>query len=72
MADVILQQKTEEGILILTLNRPKEMNCMNFEMIETLGSIIKESNFDMSLRVIIITGAPPPEGKRRPFPAGPI
>ena len=70
MVDVILQQKTEEGILILTLNRPKEMNCMNFDMIETLGNIIKESNFDMSLRVIIITGAKPMEGGKASFSAG--
>jgi enoyl-CoA hydratase/carnithine racemase len=70
MSDVILQKKTDEGILILTLNRPKEMNCMNFEMIETLGNIVKESNFDMSLRVIIITGANPSEGKKASFSAG--
>jgi enoyl-CoA hydratase/carnithine racemase len=70
MSDVILQEKTEEGILILTINRPKEMNCMNFDMIETLGNIIKESNFDTLLRVIIITGAPPPAGKKPSFSAG--
>jgi len=68
MSNVVLQHKTEEGILILTLNRPKEMNCMNFDMIETLGGIIKESNFDMSLRVIIITGAPLLRARKRPFP----
>ncbi len=33
MSDVVLKEKTEEGILILTLNRPQAMNCMNFEMI---------------------------------------
>jgi len=70
MSDVILTKKTGEGILIITLNRPKEMNCMNFDMIETLGAVIKESNFDLSLRVIIITGAPPLENKRASFSAG--
>ena len=70
MSNVILQEKKDEGILLLTLNRPKEMNCMNFDMIETLGNIIKESNFDMSLRVIVITGAAPPEGKKASFSAG--
>lgn len=70
MSDVILTEKTKEGIMIVTLNRPQEMNCMNFDMIETLGAVIKESNFDMSLRVIVITGAPPPENKKASFSAG--
>ena len=70
MSDVILQEKTDDGILILTMNRPEAMNCMNFDMIETLKNVIKESNFDMSLRVIIITGAKPPEGKKPAFSAG--
>ena len=64
MSNVILQEKRDDGILILTLNRPTAMNCMNFDMIETLGNIIKESNFDMDVRVIIITGASPLEGKK--------
>jgi enoyl-CoA hydratase/carnithine racemase len=70
MSAVVRQEKTDEGILILTLNRPEAMNCMNFDMIETLGNVIKESNFDMSIRVIIITGANPPEGKKASFSAG--
>jgi enoyl-CoA hydratase/carnithine racemase len=70
MSDAVLQEKTEAGILILTLNRPKEMNCMNFDMVERLDHLIKESNFDMSIRAIIITGAPPPDGKKASFSAG--
>jgi len=70
MSDVILQERAGSGIVLLTLNRPKEMNCMNFDMIETLGKIIKELNFDMTIRVIIITGALPLEGKRSSFSAG--
>jgi enoyl-CoA hydratase/carnithine racemase len=70
MSDIILQEKTDDGILILTLNRPKAMNCMNFDLIETLQNIVRESNFDLSIRVIIITGAPPPEGKKASFSAG--
>jgi len=70
MTDVILQKRTEDGILLLTLNRPEAMNCMNFDMIETLGKIVTEANFDMTLRVIVITGADPPEGKNASFSAG--
>jgi enoyl-CoA hydratase/carnithine racemase len=39
-------------------------------MIEMMGNIIKESNFDLSLRVIVITGDAPPEGKKASFSAG--
>ncbi|MCD6224424.1 MAG: enoyl-CoA hydratase/isomerase family protein [Deltaproteobacteria bacterium] len=70
MSDMILQEKTDDGILILTLNRPKAMNCMNFDLIETLQKIVRESDFDLSVRVIIITGAPPLEGKKASFSAG--
>lgn len=70
MSDVILQEKTDDGVLILTLNRPEAMNCMNFGMIEALQKAVREANFDMSVRVIIVTGARPPEGKKASFSAG--
>lgn len=70
MSDTILQEKTADGKLILTLNRPAAMNCMNFELITTLGQIMEEVNFDPSVRVVLITGAPPPEGKKPSFSAG--
>jgi len=70
MPDIILQKKTADGILILTLNRPEAMNCMNFDLIERLQKIVWDSDFDLSIRVIIITGAPPPEGKKASFSAG--
>jgi enoyl-CoA hydratase/carnithine racemase len=70
MPDIILQKKTDDGILILTLNRPEVMNCMNFELIVKLQEIVREADFDLSVRVIIVTGAPPPEGKKASFSAG--
>jgi enoyl-CoA hydratase/carnithine racemase len=33
MGNVLLQERTDEGILILTLNRPDAMNCFNFELL---------------------------------------
>jgi enoyl-CoA hydratase/carnithine racemase len=70
MTDVILREKSDDGICILTLNRPNAMNCMNFDMIETLRNMVRECNFDMNIRAIIITGANPPEGKKPSFSAG--
>ncbi len=56
MSDVLLQERTEDGILILTLNRPDAMNCFNFDLLAALSDVIREANFDMNLRCIIITG----------------
>jgi len=50
------KNETEDGILILTLNRPDAMNCFNFDLLAVLADVIREANFDMSLRCIIITG----------------
>jgi enoyl-CoA hydratase/carnithine racemase len=70
MSDTILQEKTADGKLILTLNRPAAMNCMNLEMITTLGQIMEEVNLDPSVRVVLFTGAAPPKGKKPSFSAG--
>ena len=58
MAGILLQERTEDGILILTLNRPETMNCFNFDLLAALAEVIREANFDMALRCIVITGAP--------------
>ena len=47
MSDILLQQKTDDGILILTLNRPDAMNCFNFDLLAELADVIREANFDM-------------------------
>jgi enoyl-CoA hydratase/carnithine racemase len=57
MSDILLQEKTADGILILTLNRPDAMNCFNMDLLSVLADVIREANFDNSIRCIIITGA---------------
>ncbi len=57
MADILLQERTDEGILILTLNRPDAMNCFNFDLLAALDDTIREANLDRGVRCIIITGA---------------
>lgn len=57
MSDILLQERTDDGILILTLNRPDAMNCFNFDLLAELSDAIRECNFDMDLRCIIITGS---------------
>jgi enoyl-CoA hydratase/carnithine racemase len=70
MADILLQERTEEGILILTLNRPEAMNCFNFDLLTALSDTIREANFDMGLRCIIITGAGGEDAKKDSFSTG--
>ena len=70
MADILLQERTEEGILILTLNRPEAMNCFNFDLLAALADTIREANFDMDLRCIIITGAGGEDPKKASFSTG--
>ena len=70
MAEILLQERTEEGILILTLNRPEAMNCFNTELLAALAEVIREANFDMTLRCIVITGAPGEDPKKSAFSTG--
>lgn len=70
MADVLLKERTDEGILILTLNRPEAMNCFNFDLLAELSEVIREANFDTSLRCIIITGAAGDDPKKSSFSTG--
>ncbi|MEW6335337.1 MAG: enoyl-CoA hydratase-related protein [Thermodesulfobacteriota bacterium] len=70
MADVLLQEKRGDGILVLTLNRPETMNSFNMELLAALDEAIREANFDMALRCIVITGAPGEDRNRAAFSTG--
>ncbi len=70
MADVLLQEKKGEGILLLTLNRPEAMNCFSLELLGALGDAIREANFDNTLRCLIITGAGGDDPKKASFSTG--
>ena len=70
MAEILLQERTEEGILILTLNRPEAMNCFNIELLAALADTIREVNFDMALRCIVITGTGGEDPKKASFSTG--
>ena len=70
MTETLKIKCTKEGILTIVLNRPQSMNCMNLEMVTSINKLIEETNFDQSVRVVIFTGADPPEGKKPSFSAG--
>lgn len=47
----------EDGIRVLTLNRPEVLNALNTQMFSELREALHELAFDDSLRVLIVTGA---------------
>lgn len=45
------------AIGVLTLNRPKALNSMTVEMLETIGRLLDEIETDPDTRVLVLTGA---------------
>ena len=52
--DHVLYAK-EDGIGIVTLNRPEKMNAITFPMLNKMGEIIKEIKSDESVRAVVLT-----------------
>jgi 2-(1,2-epoxy-1,2-dihydrophenyl)acetyl-CoA isomerase len=53
--DIIL--KKEEGVAIITLNRPEKLNAATDRLVEELVDAIKDTGEDSSVRVVVLTGA---------------
>jgi len=47
----------QDGILIITINRPDKLNALNKNVIEELGKVIDEVNSNNDIRGAILTGA---------------
>ncbi|MBL7008275.1 MAG: enoyl-CoA hydratase/isomerase family protein [Planctomycetes bacterium] len=47
----------EDGIALVTINRPKALNALNGEVLDELREAIVELAFDAEVKVIVITGA---------------
>lgn len=52
----ILSERIER-IGIVTLNRPKELNALNHQLVEELANALDELDSDNDIRCIVITGA---------------
>ena len=53
----ILVDRPEDGIAVLTLNRPESLNAITWEMVEELHDCYSAFEDDLDLRVVILTGA---------------
>lgn len=47
----------EEGIALITINRPKVLNALNADLLKELETVVDEIEKDDQVRVVIITGA---------------
>ncbi len=52
-----LLSEEQNGIMVLTLNRPEVMNSFNFALVHALSDRIGSLRFRPDIRVIILTGA---------------
>ncbi|WP_280228655.1 enoyl-CoA hydratase/isomerase family protein, partial [Nocardia cyriacigeorgica] len=55
------------GIAVLTLNRPAQQNAFTPAMIAELSAALQRCDIEDAIRVVVITGTPPPlRGGRGP------
>ena len=47
----------DERVGIVTLNRPKELNAINFQLVSELANALEELDRDEEIRCMVITGA---------------
>lgn len=47
----------DEHVGIITLNRPKKLNALNFQLVSELADALEEFDHDETIRCIVITGS---------------
>lgn len=57
MDENVLLVEEQDGVLVLTLNRPALMNAFNFTLLNALKEQVEALRFNEDVRVVIITGA---------------
>jgi enoyl-CoA hydratase/carnithine racemase len=57
MSEAVLLTEEKDGVLTLSLNRPKVMNSFSFELLRALKAQIDAIRFRPEIRVVIITGS---------------
>lgn len=57
MTDNVLLVEEQDGVLVITLNRPEVMNAFNFDLLNALKKQIDVIRVNNDIRVVIITGS---------------
>lgn len=56
-ADVVLLERVDEHIAVVTLNRPEKRHAVNGAVARRLDAIVKETEADPSVRVVVLTSS---------------
>jgi len=56
-SDSLLLVEEKDQTVILTMNRPKVMNCLNFDLLYAIRDKIDALQYRTDIRTVIITGA---------------
>jgi enoyl-CoA hydratase/carnithine racemase len=57
MSDVVLKEVRDDGVAVLTLNRPERLNAWTGELEQTYFELLRECAAAPAVRVIVVTGA---------------
>jgi 2-(1,2-epoxy-1,2-dihydrophenyl)acetyl-CoA isomerase len=61
--DVVLTEVTEDGVGVITLNRPDRHNAINGLLAEQLDAAVKAMAADHAVKAVVLTGAGPESGR---------
>ena len=64
MADELLVERPEQGVLLLRLNRPAQLNALSKRLLITLAAALRDAAADDGVRAVVLTG------NERAFSAG--
>jgi enoyl-CoA hydratase len=56
MSDTVLLE-INDGIALITLNRPDRLNALNYELIDRLMAVLDQIEVEAGARVVVLTGA---------------
>jgi len=56
MSDAVLLD-IDDGIALITLNRPERLNALNYDLIDSLMALLDRIEVDASVRAVVLTGA---------------
>jgi 2-(1,2-epoxy-1,2-dihydrophenyl)acetyl-CoA isomerase len=51
-----LIKRLEDGVLVLTLNRPDQLNALTWELMRVLQEALEQASADPGVRVVVLTG----------------
>ncbi|MDP9238504.1 MAG: enoyl-CoA hydratase/isomerase family protein, partial [Chloroflexota bacterium] len=57
MADDVLMQKRDDGVAVITLNRPDSLNAMGGNLMPMLAQFLADVAADRRVRCVVLTGA---------------